>query len=92
MIVGWDLPVLAPNTHLKLRIASTLAKIGDVQVSGVYNGELCTELDSHANMCVLGRHCYILSESGRNVDVGAFTESTGGLNKVPIVDAILTYD
>ena len=73
MIVGWDLPVLAPNTHLKLRIASTLAKIGDVQVSGVYNGELCTELDSHANMCVLGKNCYLLSKlsSAKTVSVGA---------------------
>ena len=49
-------------------------------------------MDSHANICVLGKHCYILSESGMNVDLGVFVESTGGLNQVPIVDAMLAYD
>ena len=43
-------------------------------------------------MCVLGKQCQILSKSGRSVDVGAFTESAGGLNQVPIVDAMLAYD
>ena len=45
-------------------------------------------------MYVLGRHCYLLSNvnQARTVDVGAFTESTGGLNKVPIFDAMLGYD
>ena len=51
-----------------------------------------TELDSQANMCVLGKQCQVLSESGRSVDVGAFTKSAGGLNQVPIVNAMLAYD
>ena len=33
-----------------------------------------------------------LSESSRNMDIGAFTEYAGGLNKVHIVDAMLVYD
>ena len=53
-----------------------------------------TELDSHANMCVLGKHCYLLTEleTAQTVSVGAFSESAGGLNNVPIVNAMLAYD
>ena len=62
MIECWDPPVLSPNIHLKLRIASALAQVGDVEVSGVYSGKAHTELDSHANMYVVGKHYYLLSE------------------------------
>ena len=45
-------------------------------------------------MCVLGKHYYLLSEleTAQTVNVGAFSESAGGLNNVPIVDAMLAYD
>ena len=97
LIEGWDPPsgLPAPNDHLRFRInvsVSQAALISDVMVSRANVSEGRTELDSHANMCVLGKHCYILSQSGKNVDVGAFTESAGGLNQVPIVDAMLAYD
>ena len=97
LIEGWDPPsgLPAPNDHLRFRInvsVSQAALISDVMVSRANVSEGRTELDSHANMCVLGKHCYILSRSGKNVDVGAFTESAGGLNQVPIVDAMLAYD
>ena len=49
-------------------------------------------MDSHANMCVFGKQCSILSQSGRCVGVGASKESTGGLNQVPVVDAMLASD
>ena len=32
-----------------------------------------TELDSHANMAVIGRHAYILAETGKMVEVNPFT-------------------
>ena len=32
-----------------------------------------TELDSHANMPVIGRHAYVLAETGKTVDVSPFT-------------------
>lgn len=97
LIKEWDPPsgMLAPNNHLRFWInvsVSQAALISDVIVSGANVSEGRTELDSYANMCVLGKHCYILSQSGKNVDVGAFTESAGGLNQVPIVDAMLAYD
>ena len=43
-------------------------------------------------MCVLGKQYYILSQSGKSVDIGAFIEYNGGVNQVPIVYAILAYD
>ena len=32
-----------------------------------------TELDSHANMPVVGRHVVVLANTGRDVDVNPFT-------------------
>ena len=97
LIEGWDPPsgMPAPNDHLRFRITvsvSQAALISVVMVSGANGSEGRTELDSHDNMCVLGKCIYILSQSGKNVDVGAFTESASGLNQVPIVDTMLAYD
>ena len=68
--------------------------MGDASVTSTSNGEGRTELDSHANMCVLGKHCLLLSDlsTARNVSVGAFAEAAGGLESVPIVDAMIAYD
>ena len=56
-------------------------------------GENTTYLDSHANMCLFGKNCIVISETGRTVDVNAFAEEVGGLNEVPIVDdVIVAYD
>ena len=34
--------------------------------------ESCMELDSHANMPVVGKHAYIIAETGKKVDVSPF--------------------
>ena len=34
--------------------------------------ESCIELDSHANMPVVGKHAYIIAETGKKVDVSPF--------------------
>ena len=71
MIEGYD--PLEPNEHLLMKIA---AMIGNASLTNIADeGGGRTELDSHANMCVLGKQCYVLSQSGKSVDVGAFTES-----------------
>ena len=92
MIEGWDPP--APTEYVKFRIAAAIAQIGNASVNSYLLGNSCTELDSHANMCVLGKHCYLLTELStvRTVNVGAFSDSAGGLNNVPIVDALLAYN
>ena len=51
-----------------------------------------SELESHANMVVLGQHCYIISSSGRHVEVNAFSIEVGRTKSVPIVDAAIVYD
>ena len=43
-------------------------------------------------MIVLGRHCFIISRSGKVIDVSTFAEAAGGLSQVPIVDAAIAYD
>ena len=88
IIDGYDPPT--PNDHLLTKIA---AVIGNTLLTNIADeGGGRTELDIHGNMCVLRRQYCILSQSGKSVDVGAFTESTGGLNQVPIVDTMLFYD
>ena len=92
MIEGWDPP--CPNEYVRFRIAAAIAQIGNASVNSYLLGNGRTELDSHANMCLLGKHCSLLSElnSARTVNVGAFSDSAGGLNNVPIVDAMIAYD
>ena len=50
-----------------------------------------TELDSHANMPVVGKHAYIIDETGKNVDVSPFTPDYKPLT-VPLVDATVKYN
>lgn len=59
---------------------------------GEDNGECRTELDSHANMAVVGRHAYILNRSTKTVDVAPFSSEYDAMKDVPIVDAILAHD
>ena len=53
--------------------------------------ESCTELDSHANMPVVGKHAYIIAKTGKKVDVSPFTPDYKLLT-VPLVDATVEYD
>ena len=50
-----------------------------------------TELDSHANMPVIGRNAYILSKIGETVDVALFTPDYNPIS-VELVDAALKYE
>ena len=56
MIDGYDPP--KPNEHLLTKIA---VMIGNDSMTTTDESGGRTELDSHANMCVLGKKCYILS-------------------------------
>ena len=52
-----------------------------------------TELDSHANMVVLGVNCFVFDTvHGRTCDVEPFNRTLGTAKQVPIVDAALAYD
>ena len=50
-----------------------------------------TELDSHANMPVVGKHAYIIAETRKKVDVSPFTPDYKLLT-VPLVDGMVKYD
>eukprot|EP00957_Ditylum_brightwellii_P106829 8149859-Ditylum_brightwellii.AAC.1 len=50
-----------------------------------------TELDSHANMPVVGKHALILSHTGRVADVNPFTPDYKSMH-VPIVHATFKYE
>ena len=50
-----------------------------------------TELDSHANMPVIGKNAYILSKISETVDVAPFTPDYNPI-RVELVDAALKYD
>ena len=51
-----------------------------------------TDLDSHANMVVVGKHAAIINDTGRRAEVSPFTPDYESLSKVPIVDAAIRYD
>ena len=55
------------------------------------NVESRRELDRHANMPVVGKHAYIIAETGKKVDVSPFTPDYKPLT-VPVVDATIKYD
>ena len=55
------------------------------------NVESRTELDSHANMPVVGKYAYIIAKTGKKVDVAPFTPDYKPLT-VPLVDATVRYD
>jgi hypothetical protein len=49
-----------------------------------------TELDTHANMPVVGRNAYIISDTGRVADVSPFSPDYDSM-MIPIVDAAVSY-
>ena len=49
-----------------------------------------TDLDSHANIVVVGKHAAITNDNSRKVS--PFTPDYESLSKVLIVDAAVTYD
>ena len=50
-----------------------------------------TELDSHANMPVVGKNAYIVADLGKTVSVNPFTPDYDAM-EVPLVDAAVRYD
>ena len=73
------------NTHLYHKIVVSM-KV-DVEM----DGESRTELDSHANMPVVGREALIMEQSGKTVEVSPFTPDYKPI-KVEVVNAVVQYD
>jgi hypothetical protein len=51
-----------------------------------------SELDSHANMMVLGRNSFIFESTNRSCNVKPFSSELGIAENVPIVDGAIAYD
>ena len=84
----WD-PGIKINDHLR-QILIASSDIMDNHGNGE-NEESRTELDSHANMPVVGRHALVIADTGKTVSVCPFTPDYQALN-VKMVDAAVQYD
>ena len=51
-----------------------------------------SELDTHANLGVVGKGCTVYEETGRTVDVKDFKDSSPTLTGLPIVNCIMAHD
>ena len=72
-------------------VLSWISNVSGVD-AGIYDGHSATELDSHANMIVLGSHCLEISDSGTTAQVSSFSKEAGAVSDVPIKDAVCAYD
>ena len=50
------------------------------------------ELDSHANMIVLGKECFIFESTSKTCNVEPFSTDLGIAQDIPVIDAALAYD
>ena len=71
------------------QIAATIATITTCDARD--NEYPRTELDSHANMVVLGAHAFIFESKNRTCNVQPFDTSLGIASKIPIVDGAVVY-
>ena len=75
------------NEHLQQTIhCDQICAVGDSDSS---EGSR-TELDSHANMPVVGKHCFILADTGKTAEVSPYTLDYDAMD-VKIVDAAVIY-
>jgi len=80
--------VNVPNDYLRGRIFAASTSDPDHSFT-----EPRTELDSHANMVVLGSECFVFDNiQDKTCEVQPFDPSIGTAKHVPIVDAALSYD
>ena len=83
---------MVPNDHLRSIISAAQSASVDAPDHGETPAPR-TELDSHANMVVLGRHCFIFDNIHENTcEVQPFDPTLGSAKNVPIVDALVAYD
>ena len=86
---------LDPNNYTILAIVAGI-NATKARVSDTYGttsvADPRTELDSHANMCVLGKHSYIFESTGKTCNVSPFMDGLGVAKDVPIVDGAVAYD
>ena len=67
--------------------------MADIAASGVdkYTSKSTTELNSHANMIVLGNQALVIQDKGKSAEVNAFSSDLQRISKVPVVDSVVAY-
>ena len=77
-----------PDYYLYSLMSTMMVSAIDVseEVNDTEEEESRTDLDSHANMPVVGRNAYIISDMGRIADVNSFTPDYASM-RISIVDA-----
>jgi hypothetical protein len=84
--------VTTPNRHVSVLVATAIiAAANDDDDMRTNDEKSGTEMDSHANMVVVGRHALVLSNTGRTAEVSPFTPDYDALQKVPIIYAVIIY-
>jgi hypothetical protein len=73
------------------------AKISAIWATTANMGQECedgatTQLDSHANMVVVGKQAIVFGDTGKKADVRPFSNDCSKLESIPIVDAAVAYD
>ena len=71
------------------QIAATIATITARDAGD--NEDPRTELDSHANMVLLGANTFIFESTNRTCNVQPFDPSLGIASKIPIVNGAVVY-
>jgi hypothetical protein len=83
-----------PNQHLCSMICASICAQnngGDDHMDVDKMVESRTELDTHANMPVVGMNAMVIDDIGETVDVNAFSPNYPAL-KAKLVDAAIRYD
>ena len=69
--------------------------LGEIHIKFSSVGSLCehiSELDTHANTCVLGRHAFILERHDQVLNVSGYDPTKGTANDLEVVNAEITID
>ena len=59
---------------------------------GLEKYETCTELDSHADTCVVGKHVLLFQDFNRPVNVSGYDANLGTVENCKTVSAAMAYD
>ena len=85
---GGDHNTPKPNAHVCSLLVASMADSDEDNAEG---SESRTELDTHANMPVVGRNALVVAETGKLVDVNPFTPEYPAMS-VKVVDAAAKHE
>ena len=85
--------LVRPNEHVMRHIicainTNAIKADDDDDMSISSQVETRTELDSHANMAVVGKHTCVLRDTGQRVNVNPFSPDFSALQDAKVVDAV----